>query len=199
MGYTISELNEHINYAKTIKGYCDKVLATLGEYQTAIDECKRRLSDGFEGESDTMSIAMLNDTFSAEGFDGYDSYLATSYMGFLQAYNSGENPFSFYDKILEARKNIKTTRQALVDEFNSKVSTVESYASAVSSLQTGVNKKKEELEKNIATWEQEIENIRAAEQKKKQAAETETDTDTDSDSDDSGSDSDEGGGASHDF
>lgn len=191
MGYTINELNSKINDAKKIIAKCDKVIAVCDSIQGAIDLTKERIETSNDGE--ILGLNILNDTFAQGVFDEYDGYLLLSYVGFQKAYDSGENPYAFYDDLINCRKNVTESRNALVAEFARMQTVVENYNSLNGSIKSGVSTKKSELETSIKGWESEIESIREAERKKKAS---------DNNSDDSNDDSSEdltGSGAGHSF
>jgi len=194
MGYTINELNSKINDAKKIIEKCDKVIAACDNIQGAIDLTLKRIATS--DDNSILGLNMLNDTFSQSVFDEYDTSLLLSYAGFKKAYDSGENPYAFYDDLINCRKNITESRNALVAEFARMQTVVENYNSLNGSIKSGVSTKKSELETSIKGWESEIESIREAERKKKAS------NNNDNNSDNSNDDSSEGltgSGAGHSF
>ena len=142
MGYTKSALQSSIEYEKGIINKCNEVLKLCDNHQQAFDELIDKIDNGTDagGASDCyVSLNMLNTIYSQETFDKYDTYLMMSYLEFKEAYNSGENPYDFFDEILDCREYLINGRKCLIEEFERMKERYNYYIASINNIRKSMN------------------------------------------------------------
>ena len=142
MGYKKSALESSIRTETAIINKCNEVLKQCDNYQNAFDKLFDKIDNGTDagGSSDCyISLNMINTLYSQETLDKYDEYLMMSYLEFKEAYNAGENVYSFFDEIIEGRENIIECREDLIGEFNRMKERYNYYLASVDKIRKSMN------------------------------------------------------------
>ena len=142
MGYKKSALESSIRTETGIINKCNEVLKLCDEYQKGFDEMIKKIDNGTEAgaySENYISLNMLNTLYSQETFDKYDNYLMMSYLEFKEAYNSGLNPYDFFDEILDCREYIVNGRNCVIEEFERMKDRYNYYLTSIDKIRKSMN------------------------------------------------------------